>query len=157
MLRSVTRELQGIRDKRDLTASFARQLAEHAQVRDVRLSELKGASALRTGTPIRTRDYVAFAVPIPDATRRIVLEASFDADHGLDGWTSQLLESAACLAALVLETSRSAGLPVPAVLRRDGAAPLIGSSGIMKALRERVERVATTDFTVLIEGPSRAQ
>ncbi len=154
MLRSVTGELQASRDKRDLAASFARQLAEQAHVRDVRLSELKGASALRAGTPIRTRDYVAFAVPLLDATRHIVLEASFDADGGLDGWTNQLLESAACLAALVLETSRSGGVPVPAMMRRDGAAPLIGSSVVMKALRERVERVATTDFTVLIEGES---
>jgi DNA-binding NtrC family response regulator len=154
VLRSVTSELQRARDKRDLAASFARHLAEHARLRDVRLSELKGASALRAGMPIRTRDYVAFAVPLPDATRHIVLEASFDADDGLDEWTSQLLESAACLAAFVLETGRSPGNPVPPVLRRDGAAPLIGSSSVMKALRERVERVATTDFTVLIEGES---
>jgi transcriptional regulator with PAS, ATPase and Fis domain len=37
---------------------------------------------------------------------------------------------------------------------RDGAAPLIGSSGSMRGLRERIERVAATDFTVLIEGAS---
>ena len=38
--------------------------------------------------------------------------------------------------------------------QRDGAAPLIGSSGVMRAVRERIERVAATDFTVLIEGES---
>jgi transcriptional regulator with PAS, ATPase and Fis domain len=37
---------------------------------------------------------------------------------------------------------------------RDGAAPLIGSSVEMCRLRERIERVAATDFTVLIEGES---
>ncbi|MGE5198678.1 MAG: sigma-54 interaction domain-containing protein [Rhodospirillaceae bacterium] len=37
---------------------------------------------------------------------------------------------------------------------RDGAAPLIGSSPAMCRLRERIERVAATDFTVLIEGES---
>ena len=37
---------------------------------------------------------------------------------------------------------------------RDGAAPLIGSSETMRLLRERVERVANTNFTVLIEGES---
>ena len=37
---------------------------------------------------------------------------------------------------------------------RDGAAPLIGSSPAMCHLRERIERVAATDFTVLIEGES---
>jgi transcriptional regulator with PAS, ATPase and Fis domain len=37
---------------------------------------------------------------------------------------------------------------------RDGAAPLIGSSAVMSGLRDRIERVAATDFTVLIEGES---
>jgi transcriptional regulator with PAS, ATPase and Fis domain len=37
---------------------------------------------------------------------------------------------------------------------RDGAAPLIGSSSAMSHVRERIERVAATDFTVLIEGES---
>jgi transcriptional regulator with PAS, ATPase and Fis domain len=37
---------------------------------------------------------------------------------------------------------------------RDGAAPLIGSSGVMRAVRDRIERVAPTSFTVLIEGES---
>ena len=36
----------------------------------------------------------------------------------------------------------------------DGAAPLIGSSLVMRAVRERIERVAQTDFTILIEGES---
>ncbi len=37
---------------------------------------------------------------------------------------------------------------------RDGAAPLIGHSLAVQALRERIARVAATDFTVLIEGES---
>jgi transcriptional regulator with PAS, ATPase and Fis domain len=36
----------------------------------------------------------------------------------------------------------------------DGAAPLIGSTPVMQSLRDRIERVALTDFTVLIEGES---
>ena len=39
-------------------------------------------------------------------------------------------------------------------MRRDGAAPLIGSSAIMRAVRERIERVAATDFVALIDGES---
>jgi transcriptional regulator with PAS, ATPase and Fis domain len=39
-------------------------------------------------------------------------------------------------------------------MRRDGSAPLIGSSAIMRAVRDRIERVAATDFTVLIDGES---
>ena len=38
--------------------------------------------------------------------------------------------------------------------RRDGVAPLIGSSVVMRTLRARIERMAATDFTVLIEGES---
>ena len=41
--------------------------------------------------------------------------------------------------------------------RGDGAAPLIGSSPAIRAVRERIERVAATDFTVLIEGASGPQ
>jgi transcriptional regulator with PAS, ATPase and Fis domain len=39
-------------------------------------------------------------------------------------------------------------------MRRDGAAPLIGSSDVMRSVRERIERVAATDFTILIDGES---
>ena len=39
-------------------------------------------------------------------------------------------------------------------MRRDGAAPLIGSSAVMRAVRERIERVAATDFVTLIDGES---
>src|SRR5262249_14719362 len=38
--------------------------------------------------------------------------------------------------------------------RRDGASPLIGSTPAMQALRTTIERVASTDFTVLLEGES---
>jgi transcriptional regulator with AAA-type ATPase domain len=37
---------------------------------------------------------------------------------------------------------------------KDGAAPLVGHSPAMQMLRERIGRVAATDFTVLIEGES---
>ena len=48
------------------------------------------------------------------------------------------------------------GMPIGSTMhmRSDGAAPLIGSSVVMRTVRERVERVAATDFTVLIEGES---
>jgi transcriptional regulator with PAS, ATPase and Fis domain len=39
-------------------------------------------------------------------------------------------------------------------MRRDGAAVLIGSSSVMRNVRDRIERVAATDFTVLIDGES---
>lgn len=155
VLRDLASELQAGGERIDLAAVLTANLATLMPLRDVRLSELKGMSALRDGLPVRARDYVAFAVPLADPARHIVLEATFDGEEGLDGWSAQLLESAARLAALVLEAQRQVGSPMPMLTsRRDGAAPLIGSSAVMQALRERVERVATTDFTVLIEGES---
>jgi transcriptional regulator with PAS, ATPase and Fis domain len=98
---------------------------------------------------------VAYAVPVADSTRRIVLEASFPGERGLDEWSCQLLEASASLATLLFETERLAHLQeAPRSGAGDGAAPLIGSSLVMQGLRERVERMATTDFTVLIEGES---
>ena len=42
----------------------------------------------------------------------------------------------------------------PHLMRLDGAAPLIGSSDTMRSVRDRIERVAATDFTILIDGES---
>jgi transcriptional regulator with PAS, ATPase and Fis domain len=123
-------------------------------VRSVRLNELTAAPAIRVGQPVRAKDYVAFAVPQVDPHRNVVLEASFAGDRA-DDWSCQMLEAAASLATVLCEAERLArthGRPEP--LARDGAAPLVGSSLVMQGLRERVERVATTDFTVLIEGES---
>src|SRR6187200_41457 len=58
---------------------------------------------------------------------------------------------------MVLELERAIGRgKFGASLNRsaDGAAPLIGSSEAIRRVRERIERVAVTDFTVLIEGES---
>jgi transcriptional regulator with PAS, ATPase and Fis domain len=69
----------------------------------------------------------------------------------------QLLAQAASVAALVLEIeqARLGNRPPLALVRQvEAAAPFIGSSPIMRALRERMERIAATDFTVLIEGES---
>ena len=46
------------------------------------------------------------------------------------------------------------GLLTGARQKRDGAAPLIGSTPAMRTLRSTIERVASTDFTVLLEGES---
>jgi len=56
---------------------------------------------------------------------------------------------------MLLEAERLASTPAPlTMVERDGAAPLIGASETMRLLRDRVERVANTNFTVLIEGES---
>ena len=61
------------------------------------------------------------------------------------------------MAALLLEIERvQANAPRGVVRRSERAAPLIGSSAAIREIRDRIQRVAPTDFTVLIEGRSRA-
>ena len=57
----------------------------------------------------------------------------------------------------ILEIERAQGRSLASRNRADGAAPLIGSSIAIRAVRHRIERVAATDFTVLIEGASGPQ
>lgn len=139
---------------RDVAAMLLARLRPLISATRVHFTELPGSSSLRADLPVRSHDHVACVVPTRNANRGVLLEASFEG-IGADDWSCQLLEAAASLAAIVLEGERLAriteGLTASA---SDGAAPLIGSSAIMHALRDRVERVATTDFTVLIEGES---
>jgi DNA-binding NtrC family response regulator len=67
---------------------------------------------------------------------------------------------AAHVGALVMEIERTrtqmlrAGVIPGSRVRRDAAAPLIGSTSAMELLRNTIERVANTDFTVLLVGAS---
>ena len=70
----------------------------------------------------------------------------------LDAWDRQLLETAAHLLTIALAAGRPALARLTDARAATGAAPLIGASLVMRALRERIERVALTDFTVLIQG-----
>jgi transcriptional regulator with PAS, ATPase and Fis domain len=98
---------------------------------------------------------MTFESPSPMVSEASRLEVIFDSGRTLDGWSCQLIESAAHLAALVLELERAMGLPPQfARVRQDGAAPLIGSSAAIRRVRDRIEKVAATDFTILIEGES---
>ena len=103
---------------------------------------------------------IALEVPGSDPATKGVLEASFDPACRLGEWDFQMLAQATHLGALVLEIERSrlqlarAGLLNLNRPRRDGAAPLIGSTPVMQALRSTIERVAATNFTVLLEGES---
>jgi hypothetical protein len=101
---------------------------------------------------------MCFDVPAGAAHHRGRIEAVFEPSRRLDGWTCQLRESAAHVAALILEIERASGrMSSSARGRPDGTAPLIGSSPAIRAVRERIERVAAPDFTVLIEGASGPQ
>jgi two-component system response regulator HydG len=88
------------------------------------------------------------------------LEATFDPGCCLGEWDFQLLGLASHIGALVLELERSrvqlmrAGLGGTSRLRRETSTPLVGSTPAMDELRTTIERVAVTDFTVLLEGES---
>jgi two-component system, NtrC family, response regulator HydG len=97
---------------------------------------------------------MTFDVPAPAPHHRARIEAIFEPARLLDGWTCQLLDTATHVASLILEIERLNGRGLAGRGRADGAAPLIGSSQAIRAVRERIERVAATDFTVLIEGES---
>lgn len=84
---------------------------------------------------------------------RACLEIAFEPGRAPDDWTRELLETAAHIAAMVLEIERAQARRAIKP-RLDGAAPLIGSSPAIRMLRERIERVAGTDFTILVEGES---
>ena len=135
----------------NLSAVFERQVQQLLAVRAVRLREIPARYQARLVTPTRTPESVVLDVPTADPGVQAVLEASFDRGRLLDDRDFELLTAAAQLGGLVLEVARTR----PAG-RRPAAAvtPLVGSSAAMVALRERVERVAGTDFTVLIEGES---
>ena len=99
---------------------------------------------------------VAYEVPGSPFDDRPWLEAVFDPSRPADDRARQMLAAGAQVAGLLLEIERANGRwPLASARSRsDGAAPLIGSSRAIRAVRDRIERVAGTDFTVLIEGES---
>jgi DNA-binding NtrC family response regulator len=135
----------------DLQAIFEQQLQQLLSMRSVRLREIPRRCQTRLITPLRTSESIVIGVPSSDARVDAVLEVCFDASRVLDEEDIDALTTAAWLGGLVLEATRTR-----AVVRTtgDGAGPLIGSTSVMHELRDRVERVALTDFTVLIEGES---
>jgi transcriptional regulator with PAS, ATPase and Fis domain len=105
--------------------------------------------------PLLAPNTLCFDVPFGYGDGRARLEILFETPRPLDDWSCQLIEAAAQLAAMILELERATGRLLGGIRRQaDGAAPLIGSSEAIRRVRERIERVAATDFTILIEGES---
>src|SRR5687767_12145362 len=138
--------------EQDLIVLFEREVQRLLRMRAVRLREIPARYQVRLVTPTRTAESLVLGVPSADSRVQVVLEATCDPNRDLDERDYQILSSVAQLAALVLEASR--GRNVVRARPSDGAAPLIGSTSAMQDLRSRIERVALTDFTVLIEGES---
>ena len=105
-------------------------------------------------SPLLAPNTLCFDVPFGYGEGRARLEILFDTPRPLDNWSCQIIDAATQLAAMILELERATGRLLVGAARRqgDGAAPLIGSSEAIRRVRERIERVAATDFTILIEG-----
>jgi DNA-binding NtrC family response regulator len=140
---------------RDMFEELVRRMVP---VRSVRLRDGHSRLAGRTD-PSNGAEAIALEIPGVDTGTRGVLEARFDAPSTLGEWDFHMLALASHVGSLILEIercrghiARSGGQTVRQ--RRDGAAPLIGITPAMQALRSTVERVAETEFTVLLEGES---
>jgi DNA-binding NtrC family response regulator len=152
LVRALGDALVGDPPTRDLQTVFEVEVQRLLRFRSVRLREIPTRYHARLVTPSRTSESIVLGVPSSDPRAQAILDASFDAGSPPQEDDFDLLAAAAQLGGLVLEASRTR---VEAIGRTmDGAMPLVGSSGIMQMLRARVERVALTDFTVLIEGES---
>ena len=138
--------------ERNLPAIFEREVRQLVEARDVRLREVPARYQARLVTPTRSADAVVLGVPTIDDRTQAVLEASLPAHRAFRDTDLELLTAFAHLGGLVLEASRALTTPRPR--HQDRLVPMIGSSPVMEALREQVSRVASTDFTVLIEGES---
>jgi len=158
LMAALARTLDGRFDATSLRLAFEESLRRAVPVRSIQLRDGSARWSGRTGTTDGPESIV-FDVPGVDSTSQGALEATFDPGCRLGEWDFQLLGMAVHLGALVLEIERSRGrltrsLTPATRAKRDGAAPLIGTTPAMQALRAGIERVAGTDFTVLLEGES---
>jgi DNA-binding NtrC family response regulator len=134
-----------------LGATFEQQVRQTLALRAVRLREVRARYQARLVTPTRTADSIVLGVPTADPRVQAVLEASYPHDKPLEEPDYSILVALAYIGGLVLEIGRGRPYSATSTL---GAGPLIGSTEVMQALRAQIERVAATDFTVLIEGES---
>ncbi len=159
LLSVLTRSLDRRLDMSLIRGAFEETLRRIVPVRSIQLREFGARWASRTDAASSVES-IALEVAGADPGAPGVLEAAFDPGCRLGEWDFQMLGVAADVGALVLEIERlrvqlaRAGLLALNRSRRDGAAPLIGSTPVMQALRATIERVSATDFTILLEGES---
>ena len=157
VLMALTRAMADRTDTSGMRDTFEQVLARVVPVRSV---TIRDAGKWGRADSIES---VSLEIPGMPPSAPALLEACFDPGARLGEWDFQVLTLAAHVGAMVLEVERArmalarAGFGPPTKVKRDGAAPLIGSSPVMQALRARIERVAATDFTVLLEGPGDPQ
>ena len=158
VLAALTRTLERRQDVAVMRGAFEQTLRRVVPLRSVQLRTYgPGCGGLPQASNV---DSIALDVPGWDRTAQGILEATFDPGSGLGEWDFQVLSLATHIGALVLEIERSRAELARASLnsqvrpKRDAAAPLIGSTPAVRALRVMIERVAGTDFTALLEGES---
>jgi transcriptional regulator with PAS, ATPase and Fis domain len=142
-----------------MRGAFEEMLRRLVPVRSLTLRDANSRWPLRVDEA-GSMEAIALEVPGSDGRPQGILEASFGPSCALGEWDFQMLGMSAHLGAMVLEIERLrlelaragvASIPRPP---RDTVAPLIGTTPVMQALRASIERVAATDFTILIEGES---
>ena len=152
MLSAVASALPGCREARQLRQRFESELCELLNARELELRD--GPAMVRPPAKTMSVDVRSGGFTLG------AIDAVFDdGERAFDEWDQQLIESACELAALVLIIDRAQragtlGTAAVAGCRADGAAPIVGSSPAIRAVRARIERVAATGFTVLIQGES---
>lgn len=158
VLTSVTRAIVSRAEAGTVRGTFEEAVCRALRARSVVLRD--GAARWMTDGS-RGTGAGALVADVPSAlpSQRGILEATLAPGVTAADWDVQMLGQAAHLGALVLELERMRQPgPRPVAIapkpRRDEAAPLIGSTPAMTMLRSRIERVASTDFTVLLEGES---
>lgn len=147
--------LKGPREARRLRERFEHGLRRLVAAHAVSINEGVSAHAPGTG-PGRAR--VSVAIPRASCVPARI-EAVAEGLGAFDDWDRQTLQTARYLAALVLEIDEqrpggSTYLSALAPVRTYDTTMLVGTSAAIRRVRERIERVAGTDFTVLVEGES---
>ncbi len=149
LLRTVASALASCREPRLLRQRFEAALGDLINAREVELRD--GPAIPRPPRSMISLDIIAGEYALG------AIDAVFDeGGNAFDDWDHQLVESAREVGAMVLMIDRAqrSGLLGASRNRPDGAAPIVGSSSGIRAVRARIERVAATDFTALIQGES---
>ncbi len=158
-LSALARSVDRRTDISALREMFDNGLRKVVHARSVQLREPGHQWPSRAITPPGSES-IALEVPGTDHGSSGVLDVTFDPECHLGDWDFQTLAMAAHVGSLVLEIERGRTQAMRSSVsgasrhRRDAAAPLIGSTPAMEELRRTIERVAGTDFTVLLEGES---
>lgn len=146
-LESVLSQSAAVPNRAATDAAFlvaVRRLVPVAQ--DVRI--VSGSPGNASATQV-----LRFSAPLANGSEGY-LEIDVGRRGQIDEWDRRLLRDAARVYALVSAFRPSPRGSVVSTAPVDPAAPVIGASACMRALRQSVERVAATDFTVLVEGES---